>query len=370
MKKYISLHGSYYPNNYGDVLILAIQAKWIKEITGREVVLPYATDIYRDTIKPVAIKGLKGIKESDKLVYGAGGYLGEPLTNKWKWGFRFFTKHVLPAECANIRKVSYAVVGTGVGPITNTFTRYEVKRICKHANMVVVRDDESKIFLVHYGIPEERIKVTVDVALSLTKEDLPVESVNNIKALFAYTNGLKYGIHVGVDINSSTYGGQAQVLLEDCIRFLNENMHITPVLIMDNDNEAQNNAIQFLKNRLIHKCIIFKHKYIWDTTALLSELDLVLTNKLHIGIVSYALGSIPIGFPYHPKTKRFYKQIEQENLCTSVLDIKPNTVYSVLNDSLREEWVNRVNEKRESIRPILMKKSLMNKKYLEVFLLG
>ena len=96
----VSLHGAYFPNNYGDVLILAIQAKWIKEITGDEVVLPFATEVYREMIDVSEMSGKAGLIESDNLVYGAGGYLGEPHTNKWRWGFNFIKNHSLPYKIA------------------------------------------------------------------------------------------------------------------------------------------------------------------------------------------------------------------------------------------------------------------------------
>lgn len=205
----VSLHGAYHPNNYGDVLILAIQANWIKEITGGSVVLPFATDIYRKIINSSPLLGLKGIKQSEKLIYGAGGYLGEPIESKWKWGFSFFKKHVLAAEYAKRNNIEYAIIGPGVGPLTNIFTRYEVKRISNNSKMIVVRDDESKEYLVKYGISPDKINVTADVALSLTNEDIPRNAVEMIENLLKDYEGLKYGIHVGVDIDSPIYGGKS-----------------------------------------------------------------------------------------------------------------------------------------------------------------
>lgn len=364
----ISLHGAYFPNNYGDVLILAIQAKWIQEITKKEVVLPFATEIYRNTIDVSNISGKQGIISSDKLIYGAGGYLGEPYTNKWRWGFNFIKNHLLPYKIAKKNNIKHAIIGTGAGEVTNLFARSAVKKICNDASIISVRDEESRDILLKYGIDESKIDVTADVALSLTKKDIPISSIKKIKDLLRGSNNSKFGVHLGINGQSSIFSKKTELLLEESIAFLNKYDHITPVLIIDNDNKAQNNAVQYLKKKLINKCIIYKHDNIWETTALLSELDVVLTNKLHIGIVSYALGCIPISIPYHPKTIRFYRQIQQKNLCIPLLDLQKGDVSNLLNSTQNPGWVSRVTEKQNNIRRELKNKALKNKEYIEQFL--
>ncbi|MFS0774813.1 polysaccharide pyruvyl transferase family protein [Neobacillus sp. 3P2-tot-E-2] len=367
-KKFIALHGAYFPNNFGDVLILAIQAKWIKEITGKEIVLPFATEIYRTSLDSSTLRGLESIKKSDKLVYGAGGYFGEPLTNKWKWGYSFLKKHTIPAEYAMLNKIKYAVIGTGVGPITNIFTRKEMVRICKNASVLAVRDEESKQYLVEYGVPKEKINVTVDVALSLSKNDIPEDSISKIENMFTKVKGLIYGFHIGVDMDSLVYGDKARILFDESIKFINENTSVTPVLIVDNNNNEQIKAIKYLKENINRECIIYIHENIWDTAALLEKLDVVLTNKLHVGIVSYALGTNCISIPYHPKTTRFYKQINCEELCMPLLDIEQNEIYDLLYRSIEERWRVELNNRRGEILPKLKASALLNKKILQDFL--
>ena len=170
-------------------------------------------------------------------------------------------------------------------------------------------------------------------------------------------------------MDSSIYGEKVKILLKEVIEFLNSNSEIVPVLIIDNDNVQQNKSVNYLKEQLNRDCIVYKHENIWDTTALLSQLDLVLTNKLHVGIVSYALGTNCIGIPYHPKTTRFYKQINQSELCIPLLEIKENDVYKCLCDSKNKEWKEELNNRREKIYPELRKKSLKNKELMKEFLL-
>lgn len=370
MEKTISLHGSYYPNNFGDVLILAIQAQWIREITGKEVALPFATAVYRDTICSSSLKGIKALKNSSKLVYGAGGYLGEPLVKKWKWGFRNLKNHAIPAEYALLNKKKFAIIGPGVGPITNYFTRKEIIRICKKSSVLAVRDDESKEYLKEYGVPETKINVTSDVALTLKKSELPNWAREKSKNLFKKIDGYKYGIHIGTDFNSSTYGGQTRILVEECIDFLNNNEDITPVIIIDNDNVQQNKSANYIIDNVKRKCLIHKYKNIWETVAVLGDLDFVLTNKLHVGIVAYTLGAQCLSFPYHPKTQRFYKQIGEEEWCVPLLDITHGSVATLLDKSLDKDIQNNWKANRNEKYPILLNLANRNKELLCEFLLS
>ncbi|WP_153011574.1 hypothetical protein [Alkalithermobacter thermoalcaliphilus] len=82
----------------------------------------------------------------------------------------------------------------------------------------------------------------------------------------------------------------------------------------------------------------------------------------------YLYTNITISFPYHPKTIRFYKQIDQEELCTTILNIKNNSVLSMLERTLDKNWLKGFEEKRNLIHPKLMKKALLNKNYMKEFL--
>ncbi|UKS55700.1 polysaccharide pyruvyl transferase family protein [Exiguobacterium acetylicum] len=364
-----TLHGAYHPNNFGDVLILAIQTSWIKEITKGDVALPFATQVYREQIEVSSLKGIESIEKSGQIVYGAGGYLGEPPTQKWRWGFSFFKKHVQVADTGFKNNKDLAIVGTGVGEITNIFTKRKVKKICNRAKLIAVRDEESKTYLKKIGIDDSKINVTADVALSLTKDALPETAFDNLPTTIKSINeNLKYGIHIGIS-KTEQNRNSLENLFKDVLLFLNSRSDIHAVLIIDNDNKAQNDAVKYLSENLKNGYTIFRHKEIWETTAMLSSLDVVLTNKLHVGIVSYALGSIPIAIPYHSKTKRFYRQIKRDDLCLDINNIKSNQVYELLNNTLDDNWKREYKNTYDVERKELYRKSLENKELLKGFLI-
>jgi len=75
--------------------------------------------------------------------------------------------------------------------------------------------------------------------------------------------------------------------------------------------------------------------------------DLIITPKLHVGIVGAALGKSVLSFPYHiHKIKRYYRQIGEEDRCVLLKDITESVAYDKLikycsipitvNDSFRD----------------------------------
>src|SRR5690554_4740536 len=97
MKK-IGLHGAYSVRNFGDTLILKIVKEWINEHSPMvEVILPFATcemESFEITNKPL---NKIQIKELDALIFGPGGYFGEPPVNflrRLRWTFRNYKKHL------------------------------------------------------------------------------------------------------------------------------------------------------------------------------------------------------------------------------------------------------------------------------------
>lgn len=361
---HVSLHGAYFPNNYGDVLILNIESNWIKEITGKEISLPYATDIYRSTLQSNQARGIESIEQADYMVYGAGGYLGEPPVKKAKWSLKFIRDHLKPVLQAKKHKTPYSIIGAGAGPITPFYGRQSLKYIANNAEIVAVRDKESKAYLDKLVKHPEKVFVTADVALSLTKEAIPSDVRDKIMNDYLNFEGIKIGVHIGADRHSSEDGDKVQMIIDETLEFFKKNEEYTPVLIIDNENDVQLEAVDYIKSKLNTDCVVYTHHDIWETTALLSELDTVLTNKLHIGIVNYAMGNIPISFPYHTKTERFYSQIELNQLCTPIGQTQRGSTYNLLNQVVNDIKLDR-KDKYQLKRETMMEKAMMNKTILE-----
>ncbi|XEC95509.1 polysaccharide pyruvyl transferase family protein [Paenibacillus tarimensis] len=367
-----ALHGGCFTENFGDELLLAIHSKWVKEIINGDVVLPYAINIYDQEVNAIKLKGIGALKAAEKLIYSGGGYLGEPNHDQINWGYSFFKrKHFVPAEYFKLTKKPYAIIGAGAGPLTNKFTRKEVIRMCKNAEITAVRDEESKKFLCEYGVPSEKIHVTADLVLSLGLEDLDALKKSKAKAFLNNVEGKKLiGIHLAVSSENPNYGENAQIIQSSIVRFFNNNPDFIPVLIADKRNSSeQNQVIEELSKEFVHKYIVYKHSDIWLTCAILSQLDAVLTTKLHVGITAYSLGTKAFSVAAHQKTLRFYKQIEQNENCLPLEEIRSENVFLdhfqrflTSNIQTEDHHINIRNKNKE--------KALINKKLTHDFIVN
>src|SRR5690606_29070815 len=73
---------------------------------------------------------------------------------------------------------------------------------------------------------------------------------------------------------------------------------------------------------------------------LLSKMELVVTNKLHVGIVSIAKNAKVISIPTHQKTIRLYKQLDLENFCLDRNYFSDETVLQLsdVNCNFEPDW--------------------------------
>ena len=81
-----------------------------------------------------------------------------------------------------------------------------------------------------------------------------------------------------------------------------------------------------IQNSTGKECLSLPFKDIWETAALISKLSAILTTKLHVGIVAYALGVHCESFATHQKTPRFYKQIGRASQCIMLDDISDKNI--------------------------------------------
>ena len=149
----LAIHGAYYDNNFGDLLLLKIFENWAIAATGDQIAYPLVPGREQSrfsTYFPDAAYGLGQRRSWNGLIYGGGGHFGEPDASSRKgykgyrsWSLRFFLRHVLPAELCIRQGIPYAIAGVGVGPLSNPVVRRQVQRIFRHAAVVSVRDAES-----------------------------------------------------------------------------------------------------------------------------------------------------------------------------------------------------------------------------------
>jgi polysaccharide pyruvyl transferase WcaK-like protein len=277
----VLIHGSYKTNNFGDLLILDILSRFIYDTFG---VVPTCPVLPYDILphcrrEPVVPK---------VAILGGGGYFkARPAL-----GMPFFLE---PVKQWIQKGIPYLVMGIGSGPDLSE----DVAFLCNHAAGIWVRDAETQADLHSLGVTQP-IRVTTDLAMAYRLPEPSPEPRTH----------RKLGIHL-------MHVEPAEPILERLAAKVPSDMEV--VFLLDKIQGTQSWP-RGLKEMALEKLGYF-HGLEVETlerfSAQLATFDAVLTAKLHVGIVAWALGVMPCAFYTHPKVPRFYNQIHRQQYCVA-----------------------------------------------------
>lgn len=347
--KRISLHGSYYFNNYGDILLVNIFYDWIKEMFPNAKINLPLVDKKKIVDLPNATTGIINFFRSDALVYCGGGYFGEQPRHRLYWSLRNFKRHVIIGLFAILFKIPYAIIGVEFGPISYKWFKTIVIFLAKRAKVLVVRNEESLIFLKENGV--QNVILSNDAVLSLVP-----------KSNYDICTSDKILIHVPCFY---LFPERIYQLLDAIIEGeSNRNKDFFLEFISDDTYEPYShpkckNLMDYLKKRNVKFSF---HKYIGceDLINTIQSASYVFTTKLHVGITAAALNKRVFSLYAHPKTYRFHKQIGNEKFCFSIKD----------SCNLSEPVLQFLNTEKFLLPDSNRNDALINKKLLQTFLLN
>lgn len=279
------------------------------------------------------------------------GAISENQTKKIRWNIKCLIRHIFPAYKIYKRKIPYIIVGVETGPISFFLNRILIRKIFDGAEKVSVRNEESKIFLKKIKVKRE-IEVNPDWIMGIDKNEFLVDDVDynffndkNKKYIFVH---LSYGINVS---------GMENVI-KDLKKFQKKHKNI--IYLFGCDQENQEEKVKTLFNRFDNKKNqLFYYKSPWELSTILKNVDSVITDKLHVGIVATRYGKEVICTARDPKSLRFYNLIRR-NECVSLLkNVKKGETLHKL---------ERLKFKKIFIDNKIFEKAKNNKKIVEDFL--
>lgn len=309
----VCLHGAYYGDNFGDMLLLGLFCKWIRgSVDGVAVSLPFAQERVR-CILGAQYRGFRRLLTANALVYGGGGYFGEQPYNPIRWGYVNLARHAPAATVMRARRKPFAIIGVGVGPITNIWTRKAVLRACAAAEVLAVRDEESYDYLRRIGLRRSDVVITADAALTIGEEHNV--AAREIEPSTMGKQSLRIGVHL---YTPKAMAGIVEPAVVAIHAFVQDHPE-TEFVFFDDTSVGLSKEIATLRNQFMQRWptrIRYQHyKDVWSLVALIRSLDMVVTTKLHVGIVAMALGIPVAAFPYHPKVERLYRQVGASEHC-------------------------------------------------------
>jgi polysaccharide pyruvyl transferase WcaK-like protein len=164
--------------------------------------------------------------------------------------------------------------------------------------------------------------------LTLTPAEIPGEAAAGARELMRGLPGdRRIAVHLARP--SSRIPGVATVI-EGVCRFAADAPEATFLLVADGSvgqrDTTQTRASAELQARLGPRAVTLPYTDIWSLTAQLGAADLVVTTKLHVGIVAAALGTPVLSFPFHAKVPRLYRQLESPERCVPLDLVTPERV--------------------------------------------
>ena len=311
----VVLHGAYHTDNYGDMLLMLLYRRWLEDAAPNvEVRMPFVTQATASRLPPGPRRGVRGLIGARAFVFGGGGYFGEPPRDAARWSYRLVLRHLVPGLAAAKAGAEVLMCGVGAGPLRHPLARVLIARLLRDATLVTVRDEASRTTFVDLGTAPDKVSVTADAALTLRPDHLPGPALERARAALSPVAGYAT---LGVHVSRASAGAPHHArVLDDVVRFARERPDLRIVALTDQTGAVgQAEAQDELHARVPGHVLRYRYTDPWELSALLAELDLVITTKLHVGIVAVALGTAVLAYPAHTKTPRFYEQIGAPEVC-------------------------------------------------------
>lgn len=343
----ILMVGALYFANFGDLLFSKLFYEELLKKHDKSDIYIYETPVCKlneACRKELSYENhfrLSMLKDMDALVYISGGYFDVRKTSH-KAHFDWYMKYALPGEYMAKHGKKIYVLGVGGGDFVWKRGEKVSRQILDAAQVVCVRNKETKQKLEKIGV-NNNIIVHSDTA----------QAISNLKRAPEKKDLKKIFLHV------IPTEDKVQLMMKNVIpavkTFVNETPGYKVVvgydgIVRDKYKDVLKNVVSFFGN---DKAEFYDYTSIDSMIKNLSECDVVVTAKLHAGIVGSSLGKSVFVFPVdYNKTHRYYEDIGYPERC---FDLNTTTQQQIV-EALKkysEEGVSIPQDKIDSARSTL-----------------
>lgn len=259
------------------------------------------------------------LHDIDALVFISGGYLCGDDRNYRDYILRYLRYFHIGVK-AFLAKIPFCFLGLEIGKPRNFALKIVERLLLKNSLITTVRNRQSLTWhnrLTHSAL-QGGVKLTSDSVFALEKSlfdkyELPEE----LKDL--------PGRHLFLHIEP--YSGKNKPIIEKVVPivtdFINNHPEYDVWIGADQHSTEEAEAFAEIKEALnldiIHVC---KYDDPLLLCKILDSVDVIVTHKLHVGIVGARLGKSVISFSGHTeKIERLYKQLNESNRSISLKDL-------------------------------------------------
>lgn len=321
----ILIHGALQNSNFGDVLFGKlfydyVYANKLGDVVFAEFPNVGIGDFARKELNYTKRVSFKQFFSTDVLIYMSGGYLGSNHKSFKKTIvilFRFLSIGIV----MKLMRKPMVFCGVGGGPMFGNMNRKIATSLLNYASYVTVRNEKTKDYYVNYGV-KNLIEVTTDTTLLIRPENLSSFGIEEYVHKAEIQSRKKILLHIPSNPD-------AVKLIQDNIipalkKFVTDNPEYAIVVGAD---ELYSRAREVYDDIDIHCKELYEYRRITEHIALLNSVDVVITPKLHVGVVSAALNKSVISFPFHlDKVERFYRQIGERDRVVPLSELSEEIV--------------------------------------------
>lgn len=309
--------GATYIDNFGDMLFAKMIADRLKSKT--EFRFNIVSDFCKEFVGNGSLSDFEK-KDGDALLYFPGGYLGDRhVTNirvTYLWYKRFFPLGLYYAR----HKKPIMIMAVDAGPCKYGFMRMIIRYICKHSWKIVVRNEDSKLFLESIGVSKSNIFVTSDYAQLIRYYPLPI-----VKQFEAWRQFQKQVILIHVN---ECWEAINVVIPAIKKYYMTKNGVCSFVVASDQRCSNDDKVYDIVKSFAGVNTYFYKYGDPMELCSIINGSDCVITYKLHVGIVASAFSKSVIAIPQHyKKVIKYYKQINEIDRVIPLKDVNSDNLY-------------------------------------------
>ncbi len=330
--KKVILSGFYGASNLGDELILtSIRQALEKADPGIQVCVggENAQSIERDHglqafVRRNHYEALQAVRTASAVVLGGGG-LWHDYTFARSGGLMglFSGAQISIAGFGTLPLLGrmfdlpFHVVGMGVGPLEHADAMRMVKFVASNAETIYIRDDESDQLLKNSGISGDHVKVAPDVvyALQLPQPSIPAE-VSRLKEEGCSLIGLNLRPWARMDED------RVVAAVADAIKAVGATRRVAvvgiPMQAGDKVDVAILKRVAKALGARVEMVVLPAPLNIETLCGVVSQLDALLSMRLHACLVAHRMRKPVVGIAYDPKVSSHFAELGRSHLCLPI----------------------------------------------------
>lgn len=248
------------------------------------------------------VRELLAAMERADLVISGGGSLLQDVTSK-----RSLLYYLSVIALAKRKGKKVMLFAQGIGPIRNSFMRFLTRIVCRRADAITVRDQDSADELVRLGIVKGKAEVTADSVLTLEKASMEPGSKILKEAGLAADRPA-----IGVAVRSWPENQRCLQQLGTALTHLSK-IHSAQIVILPLQYPMDMEASMILRGHIAvdrQSVILLQQPYSTEEfLSLIGNFDLLIGMRLHALIFAAVMETPFLAVSYDPKVDSFVKAI-------------------------------------------------------------